>query len=362
MYYNGSLINSSYYSSNNGGKTVSSKSRWGTYRPYLIEQNDPWDDSTKKIGHGVGLSQNGIKNAALSGVSYKDMLSFYYPGTYIVNNYGNEEVSNTMLPLSVDKLISEFQIMYKEHWSYIWGHHEKGCVDCSGAFYYVFHKYGLPMYNGSNRIARVYIKGNLISYSEAKSKNLIIPGMAAFKCRKPSDKNYSLGSGYKVNGSYYNGDLNDYYHIGLVDSDIEYVLNAQGSKTGFTRSNISQNWSHVAYMKNIEYDGGSDFMETTTMTVIRTDDTSSSTKTVNMRSSASTMSSVIAKINFGNTVQAISTEDEWTKIEYLGKTGYMMSKFLQKQDNILTNSITITEEQLTNLTKAYEYIGNIINK
>lgn len=91
LFYNGKLI-TAVFSSNNGGRTVSSKSRWGTSYSYLIEQKDPWDNSKKKTGHGVGMSQNGIKNAAALGVGYKEMLEFYYPRADLVENYGQEKI------------------------------------------------------------------------------------------------------------------------------------------------------------------------------------------------------------------------------------------------------------------------------
>ena len=40
--------------------------------------------------------------------------------------------------ISAKELIKQFQTMYREHWAYIWGKAEKGCVDCSGAFVYAF--------------------------------------------------------------------------------------------------------------------------------------------------------------------------------------------------------------------------------
>ena len=58
-------------------------------------------------------------------------------------------------------LLAEFQTMYREHWRYEWGKHEHGIVDCSGAFAYAFKKLGGYIYNGSNRIARVYDWVNL---------------------------------------------------------------------------------------------------------------------------------------------------------------------------------------------------------
>ena len=43
LFYRGSVIVPCSYSSNNGGKTVSSKERWGSDRAWLIAQDDPWD-------------------------------------------------------------------------------------------------------------------------------------------------------------------------------------------------------------------------------------------------------------------------------------------------------------------------------
>lgn len=84
--YKGNPI-SAVFSASNGGRTVSSKQRWGTNFPYLIEKEDPWD-SGNKTGHGVGMSQRGIKVAAAWNVNYKDILAFYYPNTQLRKNYG----------------------------------------------------------------------------------------------------------------------------------------------------------------------------------------------------------------------------------------------------------------------------------
>lgn len=262
--------------------------------------------------------------------------------------------------MDVGTLISEFQTMHKEHWQYVWGKHEKGIVDCSGAFFYVFQKHGLPMYNGSNRIARIYISGKLIPIAEARKKGLIMPGMAAFKHYTDKDKDYDLKSTYKPSGTYYNGDLNDYHHIGLIDDNTSYVLNAQSSKTGFVRSKISENWTYVAKLKNIEYGGESEVISVAKeMLVKRAADTDSATNTVFMRESPSTSAKWLQKIRFGSIVQAKGQQGEWTQIEYAGKTGWMMSKFLV--DNIAPGGTESTGSiDRERLLKVYDEIGDIL--
>ena len=87
LYYQQELVSPCSFSLSNGGRTVSSASRWGGTRPYLIEKDDPYDLSStsgKKLGHGVGMSQRGAMEMARRGFSYEEILSFYYPGTTII--------------------------------------------------------------------------------------------------------------------------------------------------------------------------------------------------------------------------------------------------------------------------------------
>ena len=92
IYYNGKIANTVYCDSN-GGRSISSEEKWGGVRPYLIAQDDPWTlaSGKKKNGHGVGLSQQGAIYAAKNGVSFEDIISFYYPGTKIISTYEKDE-------------------------------------------------------------------------------------------------------------------------------------------------------------------------------------------------------------------------------------------------------------------------------
>lgn len=88
--YHGAVIGTCSYSASNGGHTVSSAERWGGARAWLISQDDPWDAAAggARTGHGVGMSQRGAKYAASIGVSYREILAFYYPGTEIWTEEG----------------------------------------------------------------------------------------------------------------------------------------------------------------------------------------------------------------------------------------------------------------------------------
>ena len=66
--------------------------------------------------------------------------------------------------LSAD-LINLFRRMYAEHWEYVWGKAEEGCVDCSGAFTYAGSVLGANFPHGSNAIARKCIRGGMLPIS-----------------------------------------------------------------------------------------------------------------------------------------------------------------------------------------------------
>ena len=76
----GGRIATTYYCHSNGGRTYSSEEVWGGKRNYLVSRKDPWTIEIKN-GHGVGMSQVGAIAAAKSGVTYREILSFYYPKT-----------------------------------------------------------------------------------------------------------------------------------------------------------------------------------------------------------------------------------------------------------------------------------------
>ncbi len=218
-----------------------------------------------------------------------------------------------MIP--ANDLIRLFRQMYDEHWPYVWGKAEKGCVDCSGAFVYACRQFGKSIPDGSNAIARGDVRG-LLPVSEA------VPGMAAFKYYPPGHPKWNLPAKYRKGGSAYNGDLNDYYHIGRVDETGKYVLNAQGEKAGFTRTKIS-NWGAVGYLKAVEYQSDQGDKPMTTMYV-----TAPNGEPVRVRRQPSAGAETVGKLPVGLAVDAGEDTGGWRKVHSGTVDGYMMSKFL----------------------------------
>lgn len=254
--------------------------------------------------------------------------------------------------MNADQLIADFRRMLVDKWGYIpatsgetwttekqakaaagsdmvrkygaqWiGHH---VADCSGAFVYAYRQHSLSIYHGSNRIAREYVE-ELMPASQAK------PGMAAFKLRKPGDKNYALPSEYRHGGAHYNGDLNDYYHIGLVDTDGS-IINAQSTATGVQRSKDS-GWSCVGYLKAVEYgsqeNGGEEPMSIAEVI---------GDGKLNIRQEPNKHGTLVNQISPGTELQVVKTltgvdGTEWAYITCKKGSGYVMAEYLMPMDTV----------------------------
>ena len=251
--------------------------------------------------------------------------------------------------MNAKELINQFQIMYWEHWSYEWGKASRGCVDCSGAFVYAFRQYGLTIAHGSNSIGRKYITGQLLPISQAR------PGMVAFKCRPWTESEQS--------NQWYGSDPGDLYHVGLVDDDPDYVLNAKGEKAGFCRDSI-KSWDYVAYLKNVKY---TEVEPMQTATVVLP--SGSSGKTVNFRTRPDREAQLVERVPVGSQVEVIEDLGAWCKIQWAGRTGYMMSNYLEYEGQSGESMPGLTDDDclridqaLKAIETAVDIIGNIVGR
>ena len=229
-----------------------------------------------------------------------------------------------MAKIPAEALVKDFQRMLDERWPYVAGGSGKDGVDCSGAFVWAYRQHGKSIYHGSNRIAREEVEA-LYPIGSVK----LVPGMAAFKCRGPGEPYYALPSGYQAGGSHDNGDLGDYYHIGLVDEDTARVLNAQSASTGFVASDIGKGWTHVGYLKQVDYG-----MSASAAVTVTSSDTAvtvaPSGSTVNLRKSASKSAALVERIPLGQTVTLRGPElGGWYPVRWGKKEGWVMAEFLR---------------------------------
>ena len=180
--------------------------------------------------------------------------------------------------------------------------------DCSGLFYWAFKKLGGYMYHGSNTMWNKYCTAQgKLSGGRRTDGQEIKPGTAVFVLKGTSDRS----------------------HVGLYIGNGE-VIEAAGTKSGVIKSKVTnKKWAEWGELKGVDYSGESsgDTPEPTPAQ----DDTSATTAVVNaakvaLRAGPSTSDKVLTRVNKGERVTVLG--ESWTKIIYQGKTGYMMTKFL----------------------------------
>ena len=326
LFYGNNPCSPCSFSHSNGGRTVSSKERWGGDRPWLISKYDPWDSAETngiKKGHGVGMSQAGAKYAANKGISYLDILSFYYPGTEIkqINIAKAIEGDNDMATYNNVKasyLIDKFKQMKEENWKYVADAAEKGKVDCSGAFTYWYRQAGSFMYHGSNTMYRQY------STEKGKIGQIpLVPGMAVYRWHNDGKE----PARYKGDG------LGNFSHVGLYIGNGK-CIEAKGTKSGIVESNIST-WTYASKLKYTIYDlvEGQQNMnvekqmqnntETAVYGVVKTEN-----GRLNLRTKPSTSAPVALRVERGTRLRILETLDGWYKVKYGNNVFYAMSEFI----------------------------------
>ena len=335
--YNGKPINA-VYSASNGGHTVSSQERWGSYRPYLPSQDDPWDDSTKRTGHGVGMSQRGAKAMAKAGKTYKEILAFYYPGTAIEKISDTEE--NSQQDEEGDHMVTAAEFVDKvwiplnEGWGYIYGtwgslwteEKQKNATreqtikygarwighmvtDCSGLVRWAMKQLGEDVvhhatYQYTDGCAP---KGKLID-GRRSDGNPLLPGSLVF----------IQGNEEKI------------HHVGVYVGE-GIVIEAKGTQSGVVSSDLSR-WDHWGELKNVNYLNAAE-MEPHVPEQSRGDVLYKATVTnprtwLNVRSGPSTSYQVQFQVQKGTVVDVLAESNGWDQIRSGGRIGWADGKYL----------------------------------
>ena len=324
LYYGKDICSPCPFSASNGGRTTSSKERWGGERAWLISQEDPWDFAEthgKKTGHGVGMSQVGAKHAADLGYDYKQILSFYYPGTHIGFIKGDDDMA-AYKNVKASYLIDKFKMMKENNWKYVADAAEYGKVDCSGAFTYWYKQAGSYMYHGSNTMYRKYSteKGKI---GEIK----LVPGMAVYRWKKAV-------SG-EMPSAYVNDGLGNFKHVGMYIGNGK-CIEAKGKQYGVVESDIST-WDYASKLKYTIYDveeGQED--EHIVYGTVRTENGK-----LNLRNKPDKSGAIITRVPSGTKLQVLDKCQGWYKVKHEGRTLYADADFVMLGD-IPNQKYTIT--------------------
>ena len=188
----------------------------------------------------------------------------------------------------------------------------------------------------------------------------LYPGEIVYKYRAPGEEYYDLPDRYMPYKSSFNGDLNDYYHVGVVLSIAPLVIIHCTTKDGPIARNTSIGaWRRGGRLVGIDYGCyGPGKKGDANMVTIRG---GNERLPINMRGACSTDATLVAKIPQGSTAELISAGTEWTHIKFNGQDGYVLTKFVHGGED--DKSADDGEKILVNraeLESAYDIIGNLL--
>lgn len=218
--------------------------------------------------------------------------------SYMEKKYGASWKTNK----TAEKDDSYTAAMYGNRWIGQW------VTDCSGLFYWAFKELGGYMYHGSNTMWNKYCtsKGKLSNGKRTDGQELK-PGTAVFVLKGTSNRS----------------------HVGLYIGGGK-VIEASGTKVGVVITQITNSkWCEWGELKGVIFNSST--TTTTTTPIKETPSGVVGTAVVNatkvaLRSTPSTSGSILTRVDQGERVQIL--DNEWTRVTYQGKTGYMMTKFL----------------------------------
>ena len=216
--------------------------------------------------------------------------------SYMKKKYGDNWKSND----SAKNDDSYTAAMYGAQWINHW------VTDCSGLFYWAFKELGGYMYHGSNTMWDKYCtsKGKLSKGKRTDGKELK-PGTAVFVLKGTSNRS----------------------HVGLYIGNGK-VIEASGTKTGVITTEITNTkWCEWGELKGVDYGNNESSSNVTPVTPASnaTGNAVVNATRVALRAAPSTSAEILTRVDKGEKVQA---DNGWTRVTYKGKTGYMMTKFL----------------------------------
>lgn len=215
--------------------------------------------------------------------------------------------------------------------------------DCIGMIKYGLRQNGVKLSTtGTNWTFRNQVD----NIRRITSASVLRIGDVVFKVRKPGDSGYDLKAKYKPGGSAYNGDLNDYSHIGVVKTVSPLRIIHMTGPTAKTDSTIGK-WAYAADLKKEYIDDSVSEPVTTPEPVVTPEpekppEENNNTpvimtatvcadngKPVKIRQKPSSRCRVYDELPVGTVVTVTSYKEDWCKVIYRYRNGwYIMTKFL----------------------------------
>lgn len=211
-----------------------------------------------------------------------------------------------------------------------------------------------PGTHGSNWAARNAMDG----LSHISPIADMYAGQIVFKAKSPGEEGYDLPAAYDDSP-----DRLDYYHVGVVTGiDPLCIIHCTSVPGGIQVDSKLGLWRYGGRLKYVDYQdsapGPEEPLYIATVTAI-------SGKTVNLRSGPGTTNKIIAQVPIGETVEVYDVLDGWSQVEWNGKSGYMMTEFLQDFGALPDNGpeyMTVRLEDLENALNAVDALRLLLQK
>lgn len=227
-----------------------------------------------------------------------------------------------------ERFVEKCDVIVKAKPKYALGCSDTKECDCIGMVKYGLHKNDVAFStSGTNWTYRNQIENIRV----INSKNDMMFGDVVFKMKTPSESGYNLPSKYRPGGNGFNGDLNDYCHIGVVKSVSPLQIIHMTSPTAKTDTSIGK-WKRAACLKK-QYISDSEQIVEPEPIPEPTKETATvyapTGRWVKMRKEPSTKCRLYDDVPIGAKVTIVEFGYEWSKINYGSRKGwYMMTKFL----------------------------------
>ena len=191
--------------------------------------------------------------------------------------------------------------------------------------------YGYSGIHGSNYSARM----QTVNLQPINSQADLALGDIVYKAVPKGHKNWTLNKypRYLPGGKYYNGDLNDYYHAGVVESLNPFRIRHMSSKmTTDTKVNTYYPWNYHGKFKPVVNAAGDKIdpvsPDTPQPGSIGAIIVAEKGGTVNLRQGPSKNRKILVRVPLGKQVEVLEPGESWCHIKYGSTTGYMMSEFV----------------------------------
>ena len=253
---------------------------------------------------------------------------------------------------TVDEYLAQCQRVVDAKPKYVEGKSSLTECDCIGMDKFAFRECGVSFSTtGTNYTLRHQVEDirPIVGTSD------LSVGEVVFKARKPGEKGYNLPERYQKGGKDYNGDLNDYYHIGTVKSVYPLQIIHMTSPTAKTDTKLGK-WGYAArWLPEYIRTNNSEPIPEPEPVKINAEVWSDNGKPVNLRKRPSKAAALIDRVPCGDHVEIIEKGTDWCHVRWKTKVGYMMTEYLILPDDVLYTVVIphLTYEQSESLKDMY---------